>query len=348
VPVPDIDLPGDSDAQAIGRAGEAIASGLVNTVDLGLAYRPNGIWTDWGLDGEIEVVGGAATGALVKAQVKGTRSAAKLRTKGYHSVSVKPKTWNYWAACPLYVFVLFVDVTTRDVWWTMPSRAFATGRTAVRLSGDRCASADPQRFADAVRAAAFAPASARLLDHVDFFIDQFKDLWESKEGHDQWFSFEQHSTARLAVIYDHVDRLRVLMGIERRIFPWVWWLARSRAIASDQGFDDDGGLSLIQSVAEDAMAYLFPHYVEALGAAKKLATAPEVLEAHPQLAYLEELGLLDEDAARAYLSPYQDDPEPTMGFRITPDYGRLQRSEFQEWFAQLLDQLNVRQWGWPR
>lgn len=185
------DFPSDSEQQKIGRAGESKAAAFFASPGLGLAWRPGETSTDWGVDGELELVDVAATGLLVKAQIKGTKDTERLRRTGSQTVTVEPQTWNYWAALHLPVVAVLVDITTDELFWTIPERAFATERKSVTFERAREATVDPARFVAAVARAARSPASAELLDQIGHHLWTYKRLRRGHQWSDVWFPLKR-------------------------------------------------------------------------------------------------------------------------------------------------------------
>jgi len=339
-----MDLPKDTEEQKLGRAGAAHARAWCSEVDHGLIFRDGEQETDFGIDAELELTGVTVSGLLVKAQIKGTTDATKLKAGASQSVSITRRTRNYWAALHLPVVVLLVDVGTKDIYWSVPSKVLGSKPASVRFSPGDCVQQDPGRFLETLCHLAHTPASAELLDQVPYFISELKRLREANGCRDSWLGLDQQEVDSVRLLYHHVLRLCSFVGAtEPLLVPFPMWIARSYAIGdAHDSVDNDAGL--FQAVAEELLVYAQRAYVEALVAISTQIEVAALASAHPQLTDLIVNRQLDRDHLERYIDPAESDPDWSLSFRTRPDLGPLGARERQEAFDALLDQEGLRRW----
>jgi hypothetical protein len=335
-------LPIDTDAQKIGRAAASIAGTWFTKPERGLIWRPGRQDEDFGLDGELELTGVTVSGLLVKVQIKGTRNTVALVKRGAQRISMRPETMNYWAAIQLPVVVFLANVDTEEIYWTQPDPIYAAASPGVTFTLERRLNADPGGFVDMLYRLAQTPSSSAVLDHVGLFIEWWTELREPMDRYDRWTPVDGQEIPRLELLYEHVLRLRGLLGLaEEAMPPWAFWLDRSECAEHlAEGFSNDTGL--VHVVVSEMFAYVEPLYIDALARAGEIANHADVIDTHPRLARLVEDGVLERPRLQALLGP---DAEFAPIDHRGADHRQLtvlQTSEAQAAFEALLESKGAR------
>jgi hypothetical protein len=296
-------LPVDSDSQKIGRSAASIAGTWFTKRERGLIWREGRQDEDFGVDGELELTGVTVSGLLVKVQIKGTQNTEALLKNGAQRVRIRAETMNYWAAIHLPVVVFLVNVDTEEIYWTQPDPIFDAAAPGVTFTLERRLNADPGGFVDILYRLAQTPSSSAVLDHVGLFIEWWTELREPIDRYDRWSPVDEQHIPRLELLYEHVLRLRGLLGLaEEPIPPWAFWLDRSECAEHlSKGFSNETGL--VHVVASEMFAYLEPLFIDALVRAGEIAKHDDVIETHPRLARLVEDGVLKRPRLQTRLAP---------------------------------------------
>ncbi len=116
-------MPTQSSNQRTGTQAEAFVAKAV--ADMGFLWH--GRHLDFGIDGEIEIVDrdDKVTGALVLAQVKGTRGRFPGETADVFHISVRADHIEYWTASNVPVVIVCVNTTRQEAWWKRADTWFA-------------------------------------------------------------------------------------------------------------------------------------------------------------------------------------------------------------------------------
>jgi len=296
-------LPVDTDAQKIGRAAASIAGAWFTKPERGLIWRPGRQDEDFGIDGELELTGVTVSGLLVKVQIKGTRNTEALVERGGQRIPIRAETMNYWAAIHLPVVVFLVNVDAEEIYWTQPDPIFDAAAPGVTFTLERRLNGDPGAFVDMLYRLAQTPSSSAVLDHVGLFIEWWTELREPIDRFDSWSPVNERDIPRLELLFEHVVRLRALLGLaEEPIPPWAFWLARSEcAERLLETFSNDTGL--VHAVASEMFAYLEPLFIDALVRAGEIAKHNDVIDTHSRLAALVEDGVLERTHLQQLIGP---------------------------------------------
>jgi hypothetical protein len=255
----------------------------------GHIWRPEHQENDFGVDGEAELAGHVVSGLLVKAQVKGIKSAA-FNSDGRLKVPVKHRTLNYWTILRLPVVAILVDHATKRMYWEAPPPAFASGTEALSFDERREITGDPAGFFDALRTLAQHPPAVEELDRIPFFFE-----WLAGDTLQQLGDFDAGTRVgvvvdgTLGLFYEHVVRLSGLLhGTTQALIPHAQWVRRDELATFYRGWDDTGGISDL--VASEMVQYLRGTYRTLLAELRQLAEAASdgmasLWNYHPSLAF---------------------------------------------------------------
>jgi hypothetical protein len=329
-------MPRDTKSQKTGRQGAKIAAAWLERHDV--IWRDGDAEADFGIDAEIELklAGAELTGLLVKVQVKSSENPVFTRD-GNSTVGVKAAHLNYWAALHLPVVALLVDTSLERLYWTLPPPIVGDSETKLVFTGDQCLNDDFVTFRQAMYQLARWPASTAVLDHVEHYVDVFTELQLVGEV-DFGFAVDRDEFTALELFYDHLLRLRGLVGLTRPpLVPFAWWLDRSQYAEEVIGGDCDG--YLFAWVAGELIDYLRPVYLETLIHVGEVARQESVITSHPRLAGYVAAGTLQRENLVARLDPSRTPPHTgSHGYRLALDHDSRQA---QERFDQRLGRAGI-------
>ena len=326
-----MDMPRDTTRQKTGRQAVSIAQLWFERN--GFIFRRGDGDTDFGIDAELEFSDDMTTGLLIKCQIKGSTH-VRFTAKGIVRVRrIATSTRNQWTALRIPVVALLIDIQTGRIYWTMPQKVFDPDSTDLIFRRADCANDAPNDMRAALWQAAQTPPAPDTLDSVIGFLQIFETLrrevgWEYPGRHLD----REHQRAlylrlvvdgrrqmTLRLVYDHVLRLRLLLGVTSpAMWPFSWWQARNNRIAAD--LFGDRGQTFLDTVAGEMMEYLTPFYREALDRVREVARYKSVRVNLPEVASLSEM--LDGELLDAFFRRDEQGrwPEPAFQHGIGPTY----------------------------
>lgn len=296
-------LPQDSENQRTGRQGANVASVFLGKLDF--VVRQEAQETDFGSDLELELHDGTSvSGRILKCQVKGTQGPA-FEEGAIKYVSIKASTRNYWAALPVNVVCILVDLSNESIYWAIPDATLVkTENTSVAFRQADRADTNSREFMQAMNRLASMPTGSQILSQVVPALNLFNaaaGIHESK--YDLGFEVEASLDGAVRVVYDHVERLCIFTGVQSLPAPWLQWERRNAVWQSILDSNDSGLLD--GNVAAEAVRYLVPFYEAALTRLVDCVSATDIEDTVPQLAELVQSGALEQKALRKAFSTLQ-------------------------------------------
>jgi hypothetical protein len=184
----------------------------------GWVYRSQEDQDDVGVDAEIEVVDDLeVTGWLLKIQVRGRKT---IRWQGdTFRMLVKRSTYNEWLTIGLPVAVIIGDVSTSELFWSIPygvpESTDAGAKVPITFDRSRRLQADLsglRRVIGSWRAGYVADP----LSEIGPFLRIFREL-EAGTGGDLFLRIDDELDEKLRLFLGHLSRLHVQVGVVRDV-----------------------------------------------------------------------------------------------------------------------------------
>lgn len=296
-------LPQDSENQRTGRQGAILASLFLEKLDF--VVRQEAQETDFGSDLELELHDGTSvSGRILKCQVKGTREPA-FEEGATKYVTIKASTRNYWAALPVNVVCILVDLSNDSIYWAIPDATLVkTENTSVSFRQADRADTNSREFMQAMNRLASMPTGSQILSQVVPALNLFNAAAGIHTAtYDRGFEVESSLDGAVRVVYDHVERLCIFTGVRALPAPWLQWERRNAVLQNILDSNDSGLLD--GNVATEAVRYLVPFYEAALTRLVDCVSAADIEDTVPQLAELVESGALERESLRKSFSTLQ-------------------------------------------
>ncbi len=276
-------LPKSSETNQTGRHGVTILQERLERE--GWVYRRQDSDSDFGIDGEIEIVDrNRVTGRLVKCQVKA--SAGLAFKNGETSVQVRVSTYNLWRDTPLPTILFCVDTNTNAIYWT-PALAHHPKPGARSLSIRFEEPSELRASLGTLRAYLDSWFAARghgaMLHEIPAFNRMYRKLLEDVDGYDDWTDMSEEDDDAFRLFYAHALRLRLEVGLSNAELPtFDEWHMRNQGI-----WDNVHPLS--RGTFNEAMKIIGPAYEEALNRiVERLAKAELTVENQILWSFLEQ------------------------------------------------------------
>lgn len=287
------EFPFDTEKQRTGRLAATIAQRFLEKADL--IVRREGQETDFGSDFEVEFHDGASvSGRIIKCQVKGTIGPLFAQSPT-HSVSIKASTQNYWAALPVNVVCLLVDLSDEAIYWHVPDATLvATQYTSLKFRKKNSVDQSAEDFTTMLMRLATSPTGSQILSQIAPSLHLFESITHlAVSTFDRGFEVDSAADGSIRAFYDHLERLCIFSGVEDLPVPWVLWERRNAVVQTIFDSNDSGYLD--GNMAGEVVRYAIPYYEAALVRAEKCVRATDVEDTVPQLAELVRSGALEPD-----------------------------------------------------